>query len=266
LSRILVLNRMHLDEWPSDQVAGVLKSLAGHPDIVGFTREAPDPGWKPQRGYDANITDCFPGSPRGNREQRDAWQVTRLARKACLVLDIHGTRNPAENFPFYGPAGRSSPLIRGTASLLGSDDAVIVDAPHPAGVLHNYVGWDLAPGNPLVEALPGLLAALATGWIPPTRPIAEYRVMAGIPETDALRAGLQPGYPPFTRLPDRAIRALGLPVPAYAVSWDADLYAHTGYWGEVAVPYRDHPEGHRSTRNAPKQPIRACQRPRAPGL
>ncbi len=89
-------------------------------------------------------------------------------------------------------------------------------------MLHNYIGWDLAPGNSVIEALPGLLAALATGWIPPTRPIAEYRVMAGMRETDALQVGLQTEYPPFTRLPDRAVRALGLPVPAYAVSWDAD--------------------------------------------
>jgi hypothetical protein len=32
-----------------------------------------------------------------------------------------------------------------------------------------------------------------------------------------------------------AMRALALPVPAYAVGWSADRYAHTGYWGEVAV-------------------------------
>ena len=240
MPKILVLNRMHLDEWPSDQVAEVLKRLAGHPDIAGFTREAPGPGWKPRRGYDANITDCFPGSPGGNREQRDAWQVTLLARTADLVLDIHGTRNPAENFPFYGPAGRSSRLVRSTASLLGCDHAVIIEAPHPAGVLHNYVGWDLSPGNPVIEALPGFLTALAKGWTPPIRSMAEYRIMDGIREPDALRVGLQPHYPPFTRLPDEAIRALGLPVPAYAFSWDADLYAHTGYWGEVAVPLLGH--------------------------
>jgi hypothetical protein len=76
--------------------------------------------------------------------------------------------------------------------------------PPPAGVLHNYVGWDLAPGNPLVEALPGLPAALAKGWIPPIRPMAEYRVIDGIRETGALRVGLEPKYPPFTRLPDKS--------------------------------------------------------------
>lgn len=254
MPKILVLNRMHLDEWPSDQIAKILKSLE-NPDITGFTREAPGPGWKPQRGYEANITDCFPGSPRGNREQQDAWQVTRLARKADLVLDIHGTRNPAENFPFYGPAGRSSRLVKATASLLGCEHAVIIEAPHPAGVLHNYVGWDLSPGNPVVEALPGLLAALAKSWIPPIRPMAEYQVIGGIQEPDARRVGLQPEYPPFTRLPDRAIRALGLPVPAYALSWDANLYAHTGYWGEAAVPYGNRSEGRRSTENAPNWSI-----------
>lgn len=248
MPKIVVLNRMHLDEWPSDQVAEVLQSLAGHRDVLGFTREAPGPGWKPQRGYDANITDCFPGNPRGNREQRDAWRVTRLARKADLVLDIHGTRNPAENFPFYGPAGRSSRLVKGTASLLGCEHAVIIGAPHPAGVLHNYVGWDLGPGSSLIEALPGLLAALAKGWMPPARPMAEYQVIDAIQEAAALRAGLQPEYPPFTRLPDRAIRTLGLPVPAYAFSWDANLYSHTGYWGEIAAPYRDHPASRRPTR------------------
>lgn len=252
MPRILVLNRMHLDEWPADQVAKVLKNLAGYPDIVGFTREAPGPGWKPRRGYDANITNCFPGSPGGNREQRDAWQITLLARKADLVLDIHGTQGPAESFPFYGPAGLNSRLVKGTASLLGCEHAVIIEAPHPAGVLHNYVGWDLSPGHPLIKALPGLLAALATGWIPPIRPMAEYRAVDGIRETDALRVGLQREYPPFKRLPDCAMRALGLPVPAFAFSWDADRYAHTGYRGEVAVPYRDHSEGCQPNRKAPK--------------
>ncbi len=239
MPRILVLNRMHLDEWPADQVADVLKTLVSRPDIVGFTREAPDPGWYPQRGYEGNITACFPGRPHGNREERDAWRVTRLARKADLVLDIHGTRDPAENFPFYGPAGRSSRLVKVTASLLGCEHAVIVGAPHPAGLLHNYVGWDLGPGNPVIKALPGLLTALAEGWMPAIRPMTEYQLIDGIRETDALRLGLHPEYPPFTRLPDEAIRALGLPVPAYALSWNARLYAHTGYWGEVAVLHED---------------------------
>jgi hypothetical protein len=235
MPRILVANRMHLDEWPSDRVAGVLQGLAGHPDVVGFTREAPDPGWKPRRGYDGNITACFPGSPRGNREERDAWQLTQLAQQADLVLDIHGTRNRAETFPFYGPAGRSSRLVKGIASLLARDRAVVIDAPHPAGVLPNYVGWDLGPGHPIIEALPGVLAALAAGWMPPVRPMAEYELIAGIREADALRVKLNPRYRSFTRLPDAAIRALGLPIPAYAFSWDAELYGHTGYWGEVAV-------------------------------
>ena len=84
--RILVLNRMHLDEWPPDQVAKILESLKDRREIIGFTREAPGAGWKMQRGYEDNITDCFPGSPSGNREQRDAWQITRLAQKADLVL------------------------------------------------------------------------------------------------------------------------------------------------------------------------------------
>jgi len=63
--------------------------------------------------------------------------------------------------------------------------------------------------------------------------MAEYRVIEGIRETGAQRVGLHPN----TRLPDKAIRALALPVPAYAFSGDANLYAHTGYWGEIAVPY-----------------------------
>ena len=105
MPRILVLNRMHLDEWPSDQVAVILESLKDHRGITGFTREAPDAGWIKRRGYEGNITDCFPGSPIGNREQRDAWQITRIAQQADLVLDIHGTGNNGWEFPFYGASG-----------------------------------------------------------------------------------------------------------------------------------------------------------------
>jgi hypothetical protein len=233
---ILVLNRMHLDEWPSDRVAAILTSLAGQPGITGFSRATPGINQRSQRGYDANITDCFPGDPFGNREQRDAWQVSRLARHADLVLDIHGTRNDGWDYPFYGPAVRHSPLVAGTASLLGGQRVAVLPAPHPAGVLPNYVGWDLSPSSTVLAKLTGWLRHLARGWIPPARPLAEYRVVAGIREADALRLGLAREYPPFGRLPDQAIRALGLPAPAYAFSWGADLYRHTGFWGEVAVP------------------------------
>jgi hypothetical protein len=234
--KILVLNRMHLDEWPAGQVESMLESLRQHPAITGFSRQAPAPGAVRRRGHDANITDCFPGSPDGNREERDAWRITGLARNADLVLDIHGTRQQDETFAFYGPAGRSSPLVTGVAALLGSDHAVIIRAPHPAGVLPGYVGWDLAPGSAILEKLPGWLTAIAAGWTPPARPMAEYRYVDGIQQKDAERAGLRRQYPPFTRLPDEAMRALGLPVPAYTLSWNADLYGHTGYWGEIAVP------------------------------
>jgi len=236
---ILVLNRMHLDEWPSDLVAEILESLKGRRGITGFTREAPGAGWTTRRGFEDNITDCFPGSPSGNREQQDAWQITKLARQADLVLDIHGTGNKGWDFPFYGTTGRSSPLVAGTASLLGCERAAILVAPHPAGVLRNYVGWDLSTDTAVLPRLRGWLGDLARGWIPPARPMAEYRVVDGIREDDALRLGLEREYPPFAQLPDRAIRALGLPTPAYAFSWGADLYRHTGYWGEVAVPYDD---------------------------
>jgi hypothetical protein len=240
VTKILVLNRMHLDEWPAEQVEAILRGLRNHPRIAGFTREASSPGQTGQRGHEANITSCFPGRPDGNREQQDAWTITQRARHADLVLDIHGTRDEAETFPFYGPAGRHSPLVTGTASLLGSDHAVVIEAPHPAGVLHNYVGWDLSPGHPALGELAGWLAALAAGWMPPAQPMTEYRYAQGIRSDDAMRLGLPRRYPPFARLPDQAMHALGIPVPAYAFSWDADRYAHTGYWGEAAVPYLDH--------------------------
>lgn len=236
MAKILVLNRMHLDEWLSDAVAGILASLKGRRDIVGYTREAPPEGWKQQRGYEDNITDCFPGSPSGNKEQREAWQITRLAHDADLVLDIHGTRNNGWDFPFYGPTGRSNPLVIGTASLLGCERAAVIHAPHPAGVLRNYIGWDLSPTTAVLSHLPDWLTDLTHGWIPPARQMTEYRIVGGIRAVDAERLGLQRDYPPFARLPDTAMRALGLPTPAYAFSWGADLYQETGYWGEVAVP------------------------------
>ena len=239
MPRILVLNRMHLDEWPADQVARTLASLNGQRMITSFSREAPRAGGKPQRGYDGNITESSPGRPRGNREQRDAWQITQLAQKAELTLDIHGTMNKGWDFPFYGAAGRSRPLITGVASLLGCARAAILDAPHPAGVLQNYVGWDLSTDTAVLSSLGTWLSDLAHGWIPPARPMAEYRIIGGILKEHAFRVGLKREYPPFARLPDQAIRTLGLPIPAYAFSWSANLYSHTGYWGEVAVPYRN---------------------------
>lgn len=237
---ILVLNRMHLDEWPSGQVAEVLDGLKDHRAIIGFTREAPGASQSARRGYEANITDCFPGNPNGNKEQQDAWRISTLAQQAGLVLDIHGTRNDGWDFPFYGPTGGRSPLVAGTASLLGCERVAILAAPHPAGVLANYVGWDLSPSTTVLPRLRNWLSHLACGWIPAARPMTEYRVVDGVRESDALRLRLSREYPPFARLPDKAVRALGLPTPAYTFSWSADLYRHTGYWGEVAVPCTDH--------------------------
>lgn len=259
MPKILVLNRMHLDEWPADQVARTLASLNGQRLITGFSRETPRAGGKTQRGYDDNITNCFPGSPTGNREQRDAWQVTQLAQQADLVLDIHGTMNKGWDFPFYGAAGRSSPLITGVASLLGCERAAILGRPHPAGLLQNYVGWDLSTATAVLTNLGAWLTDLAQGWIPPARPMAEYRIIGGILKEDARRVRLQPEYPPFARLPDRAIRVLGLPIPAYAFSWSADLYSHTGYWGEVAVPCSGgQSPGLRSETSIPAGQVRAA--------
>jgi hypothetical protein len=248
--RILVLNRMHLDEWSAEPVEAILNRLRDHPEITGFTRQAPGPGEARRRGYDDNITDCFPGSPDGNREQRDAWTITQLAKITDLVLDIHGTRDADETFPFYGPAGRSSTLVRGTASLLGCDHAVIIGAPHPAGILRNYVGWDLAPGSPILGKLAGWLAALTAGWIPAERPMAEYRYVDAITENDAARLGLPRRYQPFAPLPDLAMRTLGIATPAYAFAWNADRNRHTGYRGEIAVAYRSADKA--SVHNAPR--------------
>lgn len=204
MRRLLVLNRMHLDEWPADQVAVILNGLRMHPAITGITRDAPSAGGERRRGYDANITDCFPGRPDGNRKQRDAWTITQLAQHADLVLDIHGTANPGWDYPFYGAAGRADPLIKGAASLLGGERAAILGAPHPAGVLPHYVGWDLSPGTTLLGKLHRWLTRLAGGWIPPARPMAEYQIVGGIREDDALRLRLARQYPPFARLPDKA--------------------------------------------------------------
>jgi hypothetical protein len=185
MAKILVLNRMHLDEWPSDTVANILTSLSSHPDIIGYTREAPPVGWTKQRGYEDNITNCFPGSPSGNTEEREAWRITRLARKTDLVLDIHGTRNNGWDFPFYGPSGRSSPLITGTASLLGCQRVAVLHAPHRAGVLPNYIGWDLSPTTTVLAHLRHWLTGLSRGWTPPARPMTEYRLVDGIRAGDA---------------------------------------------------------------------------------
>lgn len=101
------------------------RSDAGKPERTTadhwLPREIPRAGGKTRRGYDGKITNCFPGSRSENREQRDAWQITQLAHQADLVLDIHGTMKKGWDFPFYGTAGRSSPLIIGVASLLGCE-------------------------------------------------------------------------------------------------------------------------------------------------
>jgi len=149
-----VLNRMHLDEWTAEPVAAILDSLQGHPAITGYTRQAPAPGEKSRRGRDGNITDCFPGSPDGNMEQRDAWTVTRLSRNADLVLDIHGTRDRDETFPFYGPAGRSSALLAGTASLLGCEHAVVLQARTLPGRCRITWGGIWVPATPSSRCCP----------------------------------------------------------------------------------------------------------------
>jgi hypothetical protein len=233
MPKIVVLNRLHLDEWLSDEVDEILQRV--QPGVICFSRAAPPAGFRKRRGYEGNITDIFPGRRDGTREQRDAWLITQLCWGADLVLDIHGNNDRDNDYPFYGPPP-ASPLVRGTASLLGSKRAYIHDFPHPAGALQNYVGWDLSRGTRVLGQLAGWLDDLALGWVPPAVPMREFRMAGGVRAEDARRFRLDPEYQPFTRLPDGAARALGLGVPAYAISWSAAAYGHTGYWGEVAVP------------------------------
>jgi hypothetical protein len=153
MPRIAVLNRLHLDEWLSDDVAAILEGLQDHRNITCFIRDAPPEGWQKQRGYDGNITECFPGEPNGTTEQREAWLITQLCRDAELVLDIHGNNEPDNDFPFYGISASSGPLVRGAASLLGSAHAFTHGPPHPAGMIQNYVGWDLSPNTVVLRKL-----------------------------------------------------------------------------------------------------------------
>jgi hypothetical protein len=233
MPKIVVLNRLHLDEWLSDEVDAILQRV--HRDVTCFSRAAPPAGFRKRRGYEGNITDSFPGHPGGTIEQRDAWLISQLCADADLVLDLHGNNDTGNDYPFYGPSP-SSPLVRGMASLLGSERAFIHGIPHPAGALPNYVGWDLSRGTAVLGQLAGWLDDLVLGWLPPAVPMREFRMAGGIRAEDARRFRLDPEYRPFTRLPDGAARALGLGVPAYAISWSATAYGHTGYWGEVAVP------------------------------
>jgi hypothetical protein len=234
--KIVVLNRLHLDEWLSDHVAEILRQLSGLPDLTCYSRPAPPAGFGKRRGYEGNITDSFPGRCDGTREQSDAWRITRLCRGAHLVLDIHGNSDQDNDYPFYGCSMGASALVRGTASLLGSERVFIPCSPHPAATLPNYVGWDLSLGTAVLGKLQGWVDALARGWQPPPVPMREYRMAGGVRAEDARRFRLAPEYQPFTRLPDAAARGLGLSTPAYAISWSAAAYGHTGYWGEVAVP------------------------------
>ncbi len=238
--KIVVLNRLHLDEWPSDQVARILESLRDHPEITSFTRQALAPSIPKRRGHNANITQCFPGDSRGNAEERDARRITRLCRGSDLVLDIHGNNNAVgSDHPFYGAASRDNPLVMGVASLLGSRHGVVyVDGPHPAVTLANYVGWDLSPNTTALGQLSSWLVAIAEGWVPATRRMREYRPVGEVLAEDGRRLGLKRVYPDFARLPDDAAKELGFPLPAFASCWNADLVGHTGYWGEVSTIFQ----------------------------
>ena len=227
---IVVLNRMHLDEWPADRVAKILESyFTDHPMVKWFSREAPPAGmW--QRGYDTNIVYCLP-DPNGNREERDAYAIGELCRDADLVFDIHGSKVPG-SFPFYR-AGTTNPLVMGVLSLLENDFVVACDPEHVANRLPNYAGWDLEPGATILERLVEYLERLASGWIPPTRPMKVYRLAGAIEEADAVRLGLPEELPRCTRLDDGVARELGLPVPLFTLCWSSERYRHVGGRGEV---------------------------------
>jgi hypothetical protein len=233
--KITVINRMHPDEWPGDQVDEMFSRL--HiPGVQFVTRDVPEAHMR-SRGIEPGINTvrCFPGRPDGNRDEQWAWQVTEFCRDSALVLDIHGVRRGrGRSYPFTSAESWSSPLVRGVASLVGSTWVQFIPAPHPVTVLPNCVGADLALSTSFLDELPGLLRQLSQGWVPPTRTMKAYRITGGVKASEAKAVGLKRRYEQLERLPDEAARRLGLPVPAHAIGWDADtLEPLTGYWGDV---------------------------------
>jgi hypothetical protein len=229
--KIVVLNRMHLDEWPSDEVEAALAAFSGHPVIKCFSRRPLPAGTPPRRGHDENITMCFPGDPNGNRDQRDARHITKLCQGSDLVLDIHGWNHEEGDFPFYGLSSRGSPLVMGVASLLGSRHALLHKSPHPAGTLPNYVAWELSPSTTVLGQLRSWLEALAGGWVPQALCMQEYHYAGYVDQADARPLGLWRDHGIFGRLPDEGVLALGLRPPLHALAWDL---SYTN--GEVATP------------------------------
>jgi hypothetical protein len=231
---IAVLNGMHFDEWPSDRADELLEGFRDHPAVKVFSRERP-PGVF-ARGYDANIMDCFPGNPNGNREERDAYAIAQFCRGARLVWDIHGSKQPGD-YPVYS-SRNSSPLVAGVASLLESKYANVLDFDDEPIVraLPNYLVWDLAPNSPALERIPEILERLVDGWVPPSRPMREIRYTGTATLARVVELGLPMQYPRHTVLSDSVAEALGLPAPLVVICWDAQLYGHTGYIGELGTP------------------------------
>jgi hypothetical protein len=238
IGKITVINRMHPDEWPGDQVDEMFRYLR-IPGVQFITREVPEAAMR-SRGIEPgmNTVHCFPGRPNGNRDEQWAWQVTQLCRDSVLTLDIHGAlADYGGAYAFTSSGNWSNPLVQGVSSLLDTDWCVLFPKPFAAAHLPNYIGVDLPQSATFLRDLPAYLARLARGWRPKPRDMTPYRFVRAVQGTEARRAGLSRSYKQLERLPDDAARMLGLPVPAHAFDWDADtLEPIAGVWGEVMTP------------------------------
>jgi len=232
--KIVVVNRVHF-EWTGRIVDRIFRESPPIPGVTLVTREVPE--WaEGQRGFDCNIAVNWEPDPDGNRDQRFAAYVQRMCTGADLVLDIHGIP-VGRDYPAWRLGTPPSPLVAGVASLLNSNEVIAYDSPHLAGMLPNYVLWDLAPNTGVINRLRSYLVRLSEGWKPQVRPMTAFRYVGAVTEIQAETLRLARKYDQFERLPDGVGRALGLIEPIHAFDWDADAYSHvTGFRGELLTP------------------------------
>lgn len=237
---IVVVNRVHLDEYDIGDQVDQLFAEGPIPGVRLITRDAPEDA-KEQRGRVPGSNPVLRQANRdGDLDEQFLWEIEQAAKHARAVVDIHGHKlKGTASYPFYGELARHNPLALRIASLLGSDSVLV----HPTTLylpakIPCYGGWDLAPGTD-VKALRPILERLGAGWCPPIRPMVEYCYLRGIFAADVpADHGLKEKYEQFEPLPTEAVAKLGLPPGSCAFDWDASLYLHTGtgFWGEVVIP------------------------------
>lgn len=242
--KILGLDAVHPDEMPAGEPCDAwvktwhqqpidgLQVIIGNEDA--YALEIENDGLR-HRKVTENLV-YAEADAAGTSEQRRIHQLLYSVFPGYdLIVDRHGTRMPGGDYAFCSP--EADQVVWDALAFLGLRRVVHYGPDHIASRVSNYLGLDLGPDSEFTVArLHPLVKQYIAGGRVQQHPVSRYRFVGDVSIAQARKCDLPPTMVAFEPLGTATTQALGLPFGSVLLAGGYDLYGHTGYYGEAAVP------------------------------